>query len=173
MDAIQTKQSTSFFPLIQHLKIFQFVFTQLTNKYWSLQMSHSGQLPTNRVSLSWVARKRRGPSPSQTLPYLCHSCVILPGSEILKKTKAVEADDRGYHKIAVRIKEKGTSKECKFHSSSQQSPRSLKNQRQKKQKHFECLRRTDLSLSSSQASVLVNYQCPRKLDRILVNRQNS
>lgn len=29
----------------------------------------------------------------------------------------------------------------------------------------------DRPLSSFQASVLVNYQCPRKLDRILVNRQ--
>lgn len=92
-------------------------------------MSHSGQLLTKRVSLSWVARERRGLSPSQSLPYLCHSCIILPGNEIFKKTKAVEANDRGYHEIAVRIKEKGTSKECKFHSSPQQSPKSLKNQK--------------------------------------------
>lgn len=95
-------------------------------------MSHSGQLLTKRVSLSWVARQRRGLSPSQSLPYLCHSCIILPGNEIFKKTKAVEADDRGYYEIAVRIKEKGTSKECKFHSSPQQSPRSLKNQKGEK-----------------------------------------
>lgn len=115
-------------------------------------MSHSGQLLKESVCLGW--QERRGPSPPQTLPYLCHSCVILPGSEIFKKTKAVEADDRGHHKIAVRIKEKGTSKECVLHSSSQQSPKSLKNQRgeeiNKTKKHFECLRRTDLSLLSKQ-----------------------
>lgn len=68
-------------------------------------MSHSGQLLRESVCLGWQERQE-GPSPSQTAPYLCHSCVILPGSEILKKAETVEADDRRYHKIAVRIKEK-------------------------------------------------------------------
>lgn len=131
MDAIQTKQSTSFFPLIQHFENLP-VCVYAAYKQILITANEPFRAITKRVSLSWVARERRGPSPPQTLPYLCHSCVILPGSEIFKKTKAVEANDRGHHKIAVRIKEKGTSKECVLHSSSQQSPKSLKNQRGEK-----------------------------------------
>lgn len=80
-------------------------------------MSHSGQLLTKSQFVLGGKKLRRGPWAPQTLPHLCHSCVILPGSEIFKKTKTIEADDRGYHQIAVRIKEKGTSEEYKFHSS--------------------------------------------------------
>lgn len=146
MDAIQTKQSTSFFPLIQHFENLPVCVYEAYKQILITANEPFGAITNWKSQFVLGGRgEGRGPSPSQTLPYLCHSCVILPGSEIFKKTKTVEADDRGYHKIAVRIKEKVTSKECKFHSSSQQSPKTLKNRR-KNRKHFECLRSTDLSL---------------------------
>lgn len=33
--------------------------------------------------------------------YRCHGCVILPGSETLKDTEAVEANDGRHHQVAV------------------------------------------------------------------------
>lgn len=143
MDAIQIKQGTSLSHSLSILKIFQFVFTQLTNKYLSLQMNHSGWLLNKAVCLG---RQERPQSP-KTLPYLCHSCVIFLGSKVSKKSKAIETDNRGHHKIAVRIKEKTLQQNVSF-LSSQQSPKSLKAHRKNKTRsHFKCLRKTNLLFS--------------------------
>lgn len=55
--------------------------------------------------------RQRGPWRPRR-PYLCHGCVILLGKKVSEKPEAVEADDRGHHEIAVRIKEKA-SQECR------------------------------------------------------------
>lgn len=57
MDTIQIKQSTSFSHSFSILKIFQCVFTQLTNKYLEPQMNHSGQSLNKTVRLSWKAKE--------------------------------------------------------------------------------------------------------------------
>lgn len=104
MDTIQIKQSTSFSHSFSILKIFQCVFTQLTNKYLEPQMNHSGQSLNKTVRLSWKAKEGTATSDPK-VPYLCHSRVILLGNKI-SKIGGCRSHDRGHHKIAVRIKEK-------------------------------------------------------------------
>lgn len=112
--------------------------------------------------------RKQAQSP-RILPYLCHSCVILLGNKVSKKSEAIETDNRGHHKIAVRIKEK-TLKRMPASRSSQWSPKHLKAQRKKNKtkRHLRCPRKTDCFFF--QASVLANYHCPRKRVRKLVNR---
>lgn len=90
------------YPLLKRFENLPSVFTQLTNKYLSLQGNHSGRLSTKTVR-----------SLSETSPHLCHGCVILLGNKVSKNSEAVETDHGGCHEIAGRVKGK-LSTECRF-----------------------------------------------------------
>lgn len=80
-----------------------FLCVSATYKYLSAKMSYSGCLLTK--ALVYLGSKRKAMA-SKTLPYLCHSCVILLGCKVSKKSEAIETNNRRHHEIAVRMKEK-------------------------------------------------------------------
>lgn len=61
-------------------------------------MKHGG---SQRHQHIWGNLSTLAPTSPQFHLYRCHCRVVLPGSERLKDSQAVKANDRGHHQVAV------------------------------------------------------------------------